>query len=198
MLKFYLKVISISLLLSIFISHKTLKAQENNLSYCHQLMETIETEGFDRVTPASEQLLAQALIECSFETNLTAVQQLLDIGVDPDSVQNEEDGISLLMWATFNNKSDLVYILLGEAHPDIQNRDGVTALMIASDKGYTGIVIALLEAGANPLIRHRSGATARSFALRNMMREQHNNEHFNNFREIQSLLRQAEENYQNR
>jgi len=59
-------------------------------------------------------------------------------------------------------------LLEGHANPDIEDRQGATALMIAAAGGNSVIVEALLKAGANPARTNRNGQTAYEIA-----RDQH-------------------------
>ena len=70
-----------------------------------------------------------------------------------------------LVHAAFCNEIDKVRELLEEGlSPDVQDKLGLTALMLASLQGYMDIVKILLESNANTNVRNNSGNTALRFA----------------------------------
>ncbi len=95
------------------------------------------------------------------------VKALLDAGADPN-VQDGE-GFTPLMRATISSfNTELWQLLLDSVgtpgNADLQNKFGVTALMIAVDAGRYEVVRALLDIGANPDIQNESGQTALMYA----------------------------------
>ena len=72
----------------------------------------------------------------------------------------------ILIDAVRNGDIELVQELLENgANPNIQNRNGRTALMVAIAWGYTDIVLLLLEKGADPNISANSGERLPNTAL---------------------------------
>ena len=72
------------------------------------------------------------------------------------------------MRATEKNDVDIVEILLRRnASTRAQNRQGQTALMIASGRGYTEVVKLLLDKKADPNMRDFTGRSALSYAKQN-------------------------------
>ena len=82
---------------------------------------------------------------------------------DPDKQDN--NGLTALHHASQGGHSNVVQILLkGGANPNIQEKDGWTALMIAS---HSEVVQILLKGGANPNIQEKDGWTALMTASQN-------------------------------
>jgi ankyrin repeat protein len=70
--------------------------------------------------------------------DLAKLNELLDGGVDPNSLLRDE--WTALMIATLHNHPQVVALLLRRgAYPDAQNATGWTALMIAERKGHTEV-----------------------------------------------------------
>jgi serine/threonine-protein phosphatase 6 regulatory ankyrin repeat subunit B len=62
-------------------------------------------------------------------------------------------------------KTEIVKILLEKgANPDLQGKNGYTALMVASMNGHTDIVTELLNKSANPDLKNAEGKTALDLA----------------------------------
>ncbi len=74
---------------------------------------------------------------------------------------------SPLMFAADNNYEDIVKLLLDNgANPNLQNNDGITALMITIAHGNQDIAKLLLDNGANPNIYSDNNDTALTIAIR--------------------------------
>ena len=192
MSRFCLKIIFTGIVFStVFVLYKVLKAQENNSFRCHQFMENIDTTELENNTFALESqiLLGQALIQCTLAVNPTAVQQLLDMEANPNIIRDTY-GNSLLNWVALHNHLDLAIILLGYINPNMQSQDGVTALIIASEKGHLDIVTALLEANAVTDIPDSNGDIALSATLQALHLGQYDDEeHRARLIEIINILR---------
>ena len=100
------------------------------------------------------------------------VQLLLEYGADPNSI-SDIDGFTALHYVlesytktphNDDNEKKLTIIqqLLekGANIINIQNENGLTALMMASDEGLSEVVELLLQNGADPNIRDKNGRTA--------------------------------------
>ena len=83
------------------------------------------------------------------------------------------DGFTALIAAVSNAVSNehvacVEALIAGNADVNKERRDGVTALILAAEKGHDTILRALLEAGADPsAAKHANGATALIFAAEN-------------------------------
>jgi len=78
-------------------------------------------------------------------------------------------GNTLLLNAIINDKSNIAKLLLDPKNNpkqfiDMQNNDGMTALMVAADKGNVDMVNLLLNAGANKNLTDKKGRNATGIA----------------------------------
>jgi len=82
--------------------------------------------------------------------------------------QEELHGVELFN-AVMNNSLPMLLELLEQKHvnPDFRNVEGFTALMVASDQGFKGLVEVLLAHGADPAAKSVVGDTAMDMAARN-------------------------------
>lgn len=72
--------------------------------------------------------------------NLDVCKILLEFGADVDAPDQGIEGITALMWASFNGNFGLVRMLLkAKANPLIKSRKGQTALEMAQANGHGGI-----------------------------------------------------------
>lgn len=95
---------------------------------------------------------------------LAVAELLLGFGADID-LQGEDRGYSALMDAAMVGSVEILeYLLSRGANPNLQSKDGQTALVIAV--GRTDIPMAglLLKAGADPEIQDKLGLSARKYA----------------------------------
>lgn len=127
--------------------------------------------GADPRTPRSdgELPLQLAMEACALST----IQALVAAGADGAAVNR--DGLSVLHTAMLKQRSDALPLLLAAgASVDLPAGDrgatladtepGWTALMIAAANGNAAGAVALLDAGANPLVIDRKGRTALELA----------------------------------
>ena len=96
----------------------------------------------------SEEETSQFLLACKYDAPAT-IAAMLDNGIDMDG--QDKTGLSGLMVAAAENRRDVVELLLKRrAKPNLQTRQGVTALMLAAARGSdTAIIGDLLQAGAS-------------------------------------------------
>ncbi|MDE4614808.1 ankyrin repeat domain-containing protein [Klebsiella pneumoniae] len=96
----------------------------------------------------SEEETSQFLLACKYDAPAT-IAAMLDNGIDVDG--QDKTGLSGLMVAAAENRRDVVELLLKRrAKPNLQTRQGVTALMLAAARGSdTAIIGDLLQAGAS-------------------------------------------------
>ncbi|MGB9440949.1 MAG: ankyrin repeat domain-containing protein, partial [Desulfobacterales bacterium] len=88
-----------------------------------------------------------AICQFARDGKLAEVQELLSIGIDPNS--QDSRGWCPLMWATAEGHVDIVEFLLKHgADPNIINYLGRSAIMYASNYGFYEIAKALIEKGA--------------------------------------------------
>eukprot|EP01041_Mallomonas_annulata_P009533 gene9533-19826_t len=119
----------------------------------------------------------RALMWASSQGRLETVAVLLEAGADVNNADN--DGITALMWAAGSERDDsdghkkgmfekatkgqigvVKLLLVYGARVDMQDNDGITALMYASFNGHVDAVDALLVAGADPSIRNFENKSA--------------------------------------
>ncbi len=95
----------------------------------------------------SEEETSQFLLACKYDAPAT-IAAMLDNGIDVDG--QDKTGLSGLMVAAAENRRDVVELLLKRrAKPNLQTRQGVTALMLAAARGSdTAIIGDLLQAGS--------------------------------------------------
>ena len=117
------------------------------------------------------------LMWASSQGRVETVAVLLEAGADVNAI--DDDGVSALMWASGSEVKDekdhkkgllekatkghieVVSLLLKYgAHPDMRDRDGITAIMYACYHGHAGAVKALLNAGADADFKNMAGLTA--------------------------------------
>ena len=87
------------------------------------------------------------------------LQILLDHGASPDLTDGRTQA-SVLSEALMNRNDDAVRLLLARhANPNLADRQGDTPLHVAAQINDYAAMLALLKAGADPLLRNRSGQT---------------------------------------
>ncbi len=96
----------------------------------------------------SEEETSQFLLACKYDAPAT-IEAMLNNGIDVDG--QDKTGLSGLMVAAAENRRDVVALLLKrQAKPNLQTRQGVTALMLAAARGSDAAMIGdLLQAGAS-------------------------------------------------
>jgi ankyrin repeat protein len=98
------------------------------------------------------------LIEAAQKGDLKRVQDLLNKGADVETKNN--DGITPLMVAAFNNQLEIMKLLL-ERDADVNvMANGVSLLMVCSTMGQTPVVKLLLEWEADANAKDSSGVTS--------------------------------------
>jgi hypothetical protein len=94
----------------------------------------------------------------------TVVELLLECGADINA-QSDDRGYSPLMDAAQQGDEGLLaYLLEHGSDPDLQSKDGQTALVLAVGRSDASIVARLLAHGASPDIADKLGLTARKYA----------------------------------
>ncbi|XP_046352600.2 kinase D-interacting substrate of 220 kDa B-like isoform X1 [Haliotis rufescens] len=103
------------------------------------------------------------LMLASEKGELHIVRELLDAGVDPNAVDN--DNWSALLCAAKEGHLEIVIVLL-EKKASIEHRDmcGWTALMWASYKGHSMVVQELLDRGSNANVKAEHNMTCLAWA----------------------------------
>ncbi|MDD9901108.1 MAG: ankyrin repeat domain-containing protein [Alphaproteobacteria bacterium] len=94
----------------------------------------------------------------------TVLRTLIDSGADIN-MQGNGSARSALMWAVEKGNADAVRVLIDcGAKVDIQDKDGITALMMAAWYGDTNVAHFLIESGADPLLKDNKGRLPQDMA----------------------------------
>mmetsp|Transcript_17689 Transcript_17689/g.40998 ORF Transcript_17689/g.40998 Transcript_17689/m.40998 type:complete len:558 (-) Transcript_17689:67-1740(-) len=104
--------------------------------------------------------LDSELLECAFEGDIESVKKALQNGADPYAVDGR--GASALSEAAVEGHAAIARMLLNEhklTNPNEQNHEGRTPLHRAAFQSRLEMISLLLEAGADPRIKQRSGET---------------------------------------
>ncbi len=105
------------------------------------------------------------LIAAAKRNDETAVRDLLNAGIDPDSQQ--ADGATALHWAVHRENLGIIETLLDAgAEVNASNRLGATPLFIAAESGNAEFIRRLLDAGADPDSALKLGETPLMTAAR--------------------------------
>uniref|UniRef100_A0A3Q3WX45 Uncharacterized protein n=1 Tax=Mola mola TaxID=94237 RepID=A0A3Q3WX45_MOLML len=91
------------------------------------------------------------LLQCVHRGDKVQIEKLVTLGVKGlINLTEPEDGIGVLHVAALDNNLDLVDFLLSMgAHPDVQDKQGCTAAMVAAQLGMHTIVALLCQSHAN-------------------------------------------------
>jgi ankyrin repeat protein len=96
--------------------------------------------------------------------DLKTTQKLLDLKVSVDAV-NAKGETALMAASQTSQDGELVQLLLDAgADPNLKNKNGGNALMIACGAGNEATVKKLLKAGADPSIKDNKGQDAKDWA----------------------------------
>ncbi|CAD7699544.1 unnamed protein product [Ostreobium quekettii] len=95
--------------------------------------------------------------------NITAINSMLDNGVDPNAAR-DDGSTALILAARFGHKAIVVALLEASAQVNGYDNSGDTALLAASSAGHVDVVSLLLQAGADPSHSNDLGLTALSAA----------------------------------
>ena len=115
---------------------------------------------------STRKLLPDTILQAAKDGDVAAVQAWLDIKGHIDARESTAQG-TLLMAAGVFGQVQLVQLLLGRgASIDLQNNDGLTALICATVNGNHSIVSVLLRAGASADLHAINGKTALEVADR--------------------------------
>ena len=109
-----------------------------------------------------------ALIEAAKNGDLSGVKSALSRGTSSNT--KDENGTTVLTWASYNGHEDVVKLLLDKgAEVDAKHStDGRTAMWFASQEGHAEVVKLLLEKGAEVNTkRTTTGATSLLLASKN-------------------------------
>ena len=106
--------------------------------------------------------------------NIEAFKRLLLVGANVN-IKDYMNGETVLMKASRCGDLELIELILKKAYPkahsDLQNKNGDTALTIASEKGYKKIVESLILERVDVNKKNRDGDTALMIASRNNLTE---------------------------
>ena len=107
-----------------------------------------------------------ALILACQKRNKNIVNILLNAGADPNTA--DDKGATCIYYAIREgcSKDELETIVIYGADVNVTNKNNVTVLMIACEKGNKDAINVLLNAGADPNIADSKGATCIYYAIR--------------------------------
>ncbi|XP_070843747.1 ankyrin repeat and EF-hand domain containing 1a [Chaetodon trifascialis] len=99
------------------------------------------------------------LLQCVHEGDKAQIEKMKNLGVENlINLTEPQDGTGVLHVAVSANNQDLVSFLLSQgAHPDIQDKRGRTAVMLAADLGSDAIVALLAQNRANLRLQDSEG-----------------------------------------
>ena len=115
--------------------------------------------------PAME-ILQKRLLLAATRGNTTEVQQLLDLGVDPNKARDLLGFTALHLAANYGHPCATKVLLKYNAHPDAKDNVETTPLHYATIYGHSAVVKELLEHGAHPDAKDNVGATPLHYAVR--------------------------------
>ncbi|XP_067337201.1 ankyrin repeat and EF-hand domain-containing protein 1a isoform X2 [Channa argus] len=106
-----------------------------------------------------EVLQIYRVLKCIDEVDKAFIEKMLKHGVENlINLSEPEDGKALLHAAVLSNNEDLVSFLLSEgAHPNIQDKQGRTPVMLAAELGNDRIVALLAQNNANMMLQDAEG-----------------------------------------
>uniref|UniRef100_A0A8C4DI14 Ankyrin repeat and EF-hand domain containing 1a n=1 Tax=Dicentrarchus labrax TaxID=13489 RepID=A0A8C4DI14_DICLA len=99
------------------------------------------------------------LLQCVHEGDKGQIEKMVNLGVENlINLTEPQDGTGVLHVAVSANNQDLVSFLLSQgAHPDIQDKKGRTAAMLAAEQGNDAIVALLTQSNANLRLQDTEG-----------------------------------------
>lgn len=107
----------------------------------------------------------ERMINAVKEEDPIKIEELLDLGVDPNITIDIDDKRTALMYASQKGNLEIVQALLNAgAYPNMKSKREFTALSFAAHEGYPEVVEALLAAGADINTQHDMGITPLMFA----------------------------------
>ncbi|XP_060908571.1 ankyrin repeat and EF-hand domain-containing protein 1a isoform X1 [Labrus mixtus] len=106
-----------------------------------------------------EVLQIYRLLQHIHKGDMVQIEKMVNLGVDNlINLTEPKDGIGVLHVAVSANKHDLASFLLSQgAHPDIQDKKGHTAAMLAAEMGNDAIMALLVENDANLRLQDAEG-----------------------------------------
>lgn len=94
------------------------------------------------------------------------VRTYLENGVDPNTIDDNEQQMTALMYAAWGGSVNVIkYLLANRADINRRKKNGATALILAAYSNQENAVRALLEGGAEPNIKDKKENTALMFAV---------------------------------
>lgn len=98
-----------------------------------------------------EVVARKQLIDAARDGNAEKVKSLVEGNAERVSVKDPKYGATPLHWAAGSNRKEVVAVLLAnKADVNAETNEGLTALVLATDKGYTEVAELLLANGADP------------------------------------------------
>ncbi|XP_045916463.1 ankyrin repeat and EF-hand domain-containing protein 1a isoform X2 [Micropterus dolomieu] len=99
------------------------------------------------------------LLQCVHEGDKLQIEKMVNLGVENlINLTDPQEGTGVLHVAVSANNQDLVIFLLSQgAHPDVQDKKGRTAAMLAAELGNDAIVALLAQSHANLRLQDTEG-----------------------------------------
>ena len=92
--------------------------------------------------------LSHRLVEAARDGSVDTVRDLLDFGIDPESLDDERH-TGLILASAGGHVHVLDELLNRGANEDAKDRDGYTGLMLAASRGHIEIVKKIIRTGVN-------------------------------------------------
>ena len=92
--------------------------------------------------------LSLRLVEAARDGSVDTVRDLLDVGIDPESLDDERH-TGLILASAGGHVQVLDELLNRGANEDAKDRDGYTGLMLAASRGHIDIVKKIIRTGVN-------------------------------------------------
>lgn len=88
------------------------------------------------------------LRKAAFLGHTMLVRRLMEAGADP--ARKDRNGWAAIHWSVVGQHEDILHILRDHVSPDSRTDEGKTPLMLAAERGFETMVLALMKAGADP------------------------------------------------
>lgn len=88
-----------------------------------------------------------------------AIKYLNNLKINNTSIRQKKEIEKIIEYAYYGKSKQLEKLINGNANIDFQDKNGISALSVASDQNQKEVVLLLLNKGANPNIQGKNGFT---------------------------------------